>query len=141
MARAFNNWNTTASPLTNTTANPTIYRGTFKDLTDAPGNVAQYKFVINGGTWESINNRGFTLTPPSQTLPVAFFNEVNGLGKLSISGVSGGQVTLTWTAYPAVRLQSSTDLKTWKDVANTLGADTAMAPITSPRQFFRSVAP
>src|SRR5205085_2277168 len=79
VAGAFNNWSTTASPLTRSTKNPSIYSGTFNDTKDAPGNPGQFKFVINGNTWESINNRVFTVADSAQTLDPLFFNNIDNL--------------------------------------------------------------
>src|SRR5262249_47298 len=37
-----------------------------------------FKFVLNGGTWESRPNRTFALASGTQKLPVVFFNDVAG---------------------------------------------------------------
>jgi hypothetical protein len=141
VAGTFNNWNTTASQLTNSPSNPYVYSGTFTNATDAPGGPAEFKFLINGSTWESINNRVITLAPPAQSVPVLFFNNVTNLGGITIGGIAGGQFTLTWTAGAAIRLQNSTDLKIWTDVPDTLGVDTITVPLTGSRRFFRLAGP
>ncbi len=141
VAGTFNNWSTTASSLTNSPTEPNLYRGTFNDLNDAPGNIAQFKFVINSGNWETINNRMFTLASTNQSLAMVFFNNLNDLGLLSVSSVSSGQITLSWTGAPGIRLQTSTNLKAWSDVDNTTGADAATVRMTSAQQFFRLAGP
>lgn len=76
-----NQWTAGAFTLT-ASANPNIYVGTYVDY-HAPGTGEQFKFQINpagnGGSasWESINNRTFTLNATAQTNPVVFWNNLN----------------------------------------------------------------
>src|SRR5262249_32368772 len=118
-----NNWNATASPLTNSPANMNLWQGTY-EVTSTTGNSVLYQFVINGGTWESIDNRVYTLmSENAQTIPKAFFNNVNDLGAITIAVNPSKQLDLTWTAGPSIRLQSASDVKNgpWQEVPNTLG--------------------
>lgn len=139
-----NNWSATASVLTNSATDPNLWLGTL-DLTTSVGSTILYKFVLNeGGTWESGDNRSFTVADTNaQTLPLAFFNRVNDLGRLSIGPVAGGQATLSWTAGPRIRLQEATDLtpSTWRDVPGTLGQSSTTLSIGSGKSFFRLVGP
>jgi hypothetical protein len=140
---SINNWNATASPLANSASDTNLWVGTF-DVTSTSGSAVAYKFVVNGSTWESIDNRAYTLTSTNaQTLPRAFFNNVSNLGALLISPVSGNQTTLTWTACPLIRLQSSSDLKNglWQDVPNTLGQGSATVTLGTGPSFFRLIGP
>ena len=56
----------------------TIYTGTFNAPAALAGNSYNHKFVIvnppAGDNWESTPNRPFTVTAPSTTLPVVWFN-------------------------------------------------------------------
>jgi hypothetical protein len=60
--------------LTNTTETPNVYSGTYSVRNTLPGSTVEYKFVLNGGTWESINNRAFPMPSTSTNLPLANFN-------------------------------------------------------------------
>jgi hypothetical protein len=138
-----NNW-AGGFTLTNSPDSTNIYAGTFVDTTDVPGTSIGYKFVLNGATWESINNRTYTLTSTNQqTLPLVFFNDVGDLGPISILTTSPGQAALSWTAGPLVRLQNATGLMNpaWQDVPNTQGANTITVPIGPNPQFFRLTGP
>ena len=59
----------------------TIYTGTFNAPAALAGNGYNHKFVIfnppAGDNWESTPNRPFTVTAPSTTLPVVWFNDDN----------------------------------------------------------------
>ena len=83
-AGTFDNWSTSAFQLSPSPTAPSVYAGTFIDKNDAPGNVVQYKFIINGSNWESINNRTVTLASSKQTLPVVYFNNVTNSGVTTI---------------------------------------------------------
>ncbi len=48
-----------------------IYEGTF-DI--APGDI-EYKFHINGSTWESVSNRTFTVLDGGNVIPTVWFND------------------------------------------------------------------
>jgi hypothetical protein len=144
-----NNWNTSASVLTRSAIDLNLWTGTF-EVSSSAGAVMLFKYVLNDATWEGnvgpdgTQNRTYTLasTDP-QTLPLVFFNNVNNLGSLSRGAISGGQLTLSWTAGPLIRLQTATDLSgsAWQDVANTLGQNSATVPVGSGRAFFQLVGP
>jgi hypothetical protein len=140
VAGQFNNWSTTATPLTNSPAEPAMYTGTV-NIKAAAGSAVPFKFVADGGTWEMGDNRTFTLQPPSQQLPVLFFNNQNNLGTLSINRVSTTEVGVSWTAAPNIRLQRSSNLASWEDVPNTAGLDSTTVALGSGPVFFRLAGP
>lgn len=138
-----NNW-AGGFTLTNSPDNTNIYSGTFVDATDVPGTSIGYKFVLNGSTWESINNRTYMLTSTNQqTLPLVFFNDMGDLGPISILTTSPGQAALSWTAGPLVRLQNATSLlnSSWQDVPNSQGTNSITVPIGPNPLFFRLTGP
>ncbi len=54
----------------------TIYTGTFNIPASYAGTNYEFKYVIQpGDKWESVSNRTFTLTAPSVTNPVVWFND------------------------------------------------------------------
>jgi hypothetical protein len=147
LAGPFNNWSTTATQLTNSPANPYVYQGTVDISGVSPGGNVPFKFVANGGTWETGNDRTFVLANSAQTLPIEYFDRTPDLGRLTITHDPTPfdvQVTLTWTGAAQIRVQTSTSLTgPWEDVPKTLGASTATlnydeSPV--PR-FFRLVGP
>jgi len=77
-----NQWTAGAFTLAPSDANPNIYIGTYVDY-HAPGTGEQFKFQINpagngaSASWESVNNRTFTLSANAQTNPVVFWNNLN----------------------------------------------------------------
>jgi hypothetical protein len=83
-----------------------------------------YKFVINAASWEGnvgpngTQNRSLTLTSQPQMLPVVFFNNLADLGAVTLGGIAGGNLALTWTAGPQIRLQTASEANagTWQDV-------------------------
>lgn len=148
-ADLLNNWNPTASVLNRSESNPNVWTGTF-DLTTTAGAVLYYKFVLNGSTWEvnvgpnGADNRTVTLpnTDPL-TLPLVYFNNVNQLGPITITQPANGQLTLSWTAGPEIRLQTANGLNgaVWQDVPNTQGQGTATVEVGSGSALFRLVSP
>jgi hypothetical protein len=141
VAGQFNNWNVTATPLTNSTAEPLIYSGT-ANIKAAAGSTVPFKFVANDGTWETGDNRTFALQGPNQELPTLFFNNQTGIGTLSISRPSATEVQVSWTASATVRLQTAANLTgAWQDVLASEGATSMNFPTTGPRQFFRLISP
>ncbi|MBN9692359.1 MAG: hypothetical protein J0M24_19090 [Verrucomicrobia bacterium] len=140
-----NNWNPTASILNRSESNPNVWTGTF-DLTTTAGAVLYYKFVLNGSTWEvnvgpnGADNRVFSLasTDP-QTLPLVYFNNVNQLGPITISQPTNGQITITWTASPQIRLQTAGSLNgaVWQDVPNTQGQGSVTLEVGASSALFR----
>lgn len=138
-----NSWSATASALTPSATDTTIYTGTF-EVNSVSGAAVAYKYVLNGATWESIDNRAYTITGTNaQTLPLAHFNNVNHLGSVTMGAVANGQIALSWTAGPGIRLQQTPDLggQSWADVPNTLGQSSATVPVGSGTAFLRLVGP
>jgi hypothetical protein len=144
-----NNWNPLTSALTQTLTNTSVWSGTF-DVTNTVGAPVNYKFVLNGGgTWEDdgvgpngANNRQFIFTNLTTVLPDVYFNNLGNLGALTISPVSAGQVTVSWTAGPLIRLQTNAPLTgTWGDVPDTLGASSANVSIAPSNTYFRLIGP
>lgn len=99
-----NNWSTTASLLTNSPSNTSIYTGTF-NFTNATGTTVNYKFFIGatnggGGTWEDdgfgpngARNRQFTVPSASEALPLVHFdNLTNGSSLFSTNPPFHGNV-------------------------------------------------
>lgn len=63
--------------LTNTADAPNIYTGTYTVSNAPPSSTVKYKFVLNGGTWESIDDRTFIMPDSDTNLPlVRFSNEL-----------------------------------------------------------------
>ena len=138
-----NSWSATASVLTPSATDSTVYTGTF-EVNGVSGTAVAYKYVLNGATWESIDNRVYTtIGAEAQTLPLAHFNNVDNLGSVTLGTVANGQIALSWTAGPGIRLQQATDLggQSWADVPNTLGQGAATVPIGSGTAFLRLVGP
>lgn len=141
VAGQFNNWNTTDSPLINTTEEPYLYTGTYRIKT-APGSPVPHKFLINGSVWEEGDNRTFALPESDQTLPMVYFNRQSDLGSVQVSALSTSDITLEWTAAPGTRLQTSDNLMSdWQDVPDTTGVGTVTLPLEGGKAFFRLVGP
>lgn len=66
----------------------TIYSGTWEVTRISPGGTVPHKFVINGGTWESLANRTFTLPAAATNLPVVFFNDITPTSTLLTNPVT-----------------------------------------------------
>ena len=147
---AINNWSPIMSYLTQTVTNATVWSGTFT-VTNTVGGAVNYKFVLNGGgTWENngvgpngANDRQFIFTNIATVLPDVYFNNLGNLGNsLTIGQANGGQVTLNWTAGPAIRLQTNAALLgTWGDVPGTTGASSATVSTGAGKTFFRLIGP
>jgi hypothetical protein len=146
---AINNWSPIMSYLTQTVTNSSVWSGTFP-ITNTVGGAVNYKFVLNGGgTWENngvgpngANDRQFIFTNMPTVLPDVYFNNLANLGNLTISPLSAGQVTVSWTAGPAIRLQTNAALLgTWGDVPGTTGASSATVGIGAGKTFFRLIGP
>ena len=148
VAGPFNSWSPTATQLTNSPENPSVFVGTVNITTVAAGGVVAHKFVANGGTWETGDNRLFTLESPSQTLPLEPFDRVPDLGPVSVSVVAPDpyQVTVSWLGGPFVRLQKSTNFNgPWEEVPGSLGQVSVFFELTfeeeRPSTYFRLVGP
>ena len=136
----FNNWSVTDSPLTNTTEEPYVYRGTYP-IKASPGSLVPHKFVASG-VWEEGDNRTFVLADAEQTLPVVFFNRQDNLGAVTVNSLSDGQITLEWAAASGIRLETSSNvLSGWQDVPDTVGQGSATVPVGSGDAFFRLAGP
>ncbi len=83
LAGEFNNWSTSATPLTNSATTPNVWTATVS-LTGADASAVAYKYVMNG-TWEGnvgpggTQNRSLTLARTNQVLPVVYFNNTAGI--------------------------------------------------------------
>jgi hypothetical protein len=140
---AINSWTTSVSPLTRSATETNVWQGTF-EITNSVGGVVVYKFVLNDSTWESIDNRSYSiLSTNAQSVPRVWFNNVNHLGSIVVGPITGGQATLTWSAGPLVRLQTSTNLdgSVWQEVPNTLGQGSATVSMGTGRSFYRLIGP
>jgi hypothetical protein len=140
-AGEFNNWDPISFVLTNSPGDPYVYQGTTNVVAPEGGNVA-FQYVIDGVNWETgVGNRGFTQTTNSQTLPAAFWNNVDNLGDVTTTPVGGNQVDVEWTPGPMVRLQMSTNLPSWTDVPGSTGQSNATVNITTDETYFRLIGP
>ncbi|RJP64326.1 MAG: T9SS C-terminal target domain-containing protein [Ignavibacteriales bacterium] len=106
--------------------NDKVYTVTANLPTANAGTAYEYKFVIiKGGTdnWESVSNRTFTLTAPSQTLDVAFFNDVAVIGKeISVTFSCNMEFEIV-----SGRFNPSTDVMTVRGSFNGWSGDDVMA--------------
>jgi len=84
IAGEFNNWSASASMLTNNVSNTNLWTTTLT-LTGAVDSAVNYKYVMNGGTWEGnvgtggTQNRSVSLARTNQTLPVVYFNNLTSV--------------------------------------------------------------
>jgi hypothetical protein len=141
LAGPFNNWSADATPLTASSAGSTVYRVTVK-IKSSAGTTVAYKFVSSISSWEGGDNRTFTLASPEQTLPVVFFNRVNNLGTITIGPPENGEVLVSWTAGPRIRLQSAVGVgATWEDVPYSEGQSPILLPCTDACRLFRLIGP
>jgi hypothetical protein len=138
-----NGWSATASTLARSATETNVWTGTF-DVTGTAGATLLFKFVLNEATWEGIDNRSYTLASTNaQTLPRVFFNNADNLGRLNLGAIAAGKTTLTWTAGPLIRLQTTANLGSggWTDVPGSLGQESATVTVSGERAFFRLVGP
>jgi len=71
-----NTWTPYVFTLSPTPANTNIYTGTYDDL-NPTGTAEQFKFVSTSGlSWESTDNRTFTVQPYPVTLPLVYFDDL-----------------------------------------------------------------
>ena len=97
-----NVWTAGVFVLTNNpnAANTNIYTGVFVDL-NQPGSGEQFKFQINpagnpaNANWEGVANRTFLLGSTAQTLPLAFWNNLNPKDVLSAETIITFTVNMT----------------------------------------------
>jgi len=148
----FNNW-ASGVTLTNSPANTNIYSGT---VSDTPGTMEQYQFVIDNAYWGDSGvypanaggnqggNRTFTLQAPSQTLPLVYMGFLN-LGNLTNSPVTSGHTTINWNIAAVgagIYLQSAGNLNgPWQVVPGTVDTGTATVNIGTSNAFFRLAGP
>jgi hypothetical protein len=146
---AINNWSAIASPLAPVPESPSLWTGTF-DLTANVGSPVNYKFVLGGGaTWEAngvgpngANDRQFLFPDAALALPVVHFENLNHLGPLTLGPITGGQVAVSWTAGPLIRLQTnSVPTGVWTDVPDTTGGDNATVNVGAGNLYFRLTGP
>jgi hypothetical protein len=143
-AGTFNNWSSSDLQMTNSPAKPNLFTGSVVDSGDGVGATIQYKFVVNGSTWESIANRMYVLTSTNQqAIPLSYFNDISNLGPLSLASSPGSQATLSWLAGPKVRLQNTLTLTpgAWQDVPNTAGQSNAVITLDGAHKFYRLTGP
>jgi hypothetical protein len=101
---SFDNWGAGIT-LAQSPGDANVYQGT-ANITGAAGTTIEHKFVINQAgnqVWESnvgpggpFGNRTFALAPPSQTLPVVYFNNV--------TNNPGAGITVTFQANMALQV-------------------------------------
>lgn len=142
---SFNSWAAGFVLTNNPAVSPRLYSGTWVDTNDSPGLAVAYQFVLGGTVWEpAVGNRSYTITSTNeQVLPTLYFNNVGNLGAIAVSPVANGQTTASWTAAPAVRLQTATSLNppSWQDVPNTLGQGSAKVNVAAGQVYLRLVGP
>jgi hypothetical protein len=107
-----------------------------------------YKYAIDGADNEapSYQNhfRYIRSTNGVYNLPLDTFGNQYAepkVGGLTIGSPSGGAIPISWLPYPNVNLQTSTDLVSWVNVANTMGGSSTNWPMSSNTQFFRLIQP
>ena len=142
----FNNWEG-GTELAPREAGSTIYTSTVKVEFILPGSQVPYKYIINGGEWESGENRQFELENEAHTVPVRFFDDiepsvVEPLGVLRISPAIDGSFTLTWDSEESV-LQGATDFEEgWDDISDAAGkTEISLSTDLARTLFFRLVSP
>lgn len=109
----------------------------------------EYKYGIQSSDNEAgfgTNHVRFIRALGTYVMPIDTFGvmlQEPAAGSLAISGVSGGNVTLTWNGRPNVLLQCATNLTNpaWQDVANTDGQSLKVVPAGGGSKFFRLVTP
>ncbi len=143
------NWNSTALQLT-PSDNIYVYTGAVA-MVYSPGTVVDYKYVINGYTWENngvgpggANNHQLTLAG-NTNLPTDYFDDYSDLGPLTVAA-SGTQMGLTWAsgtnANNNIWLQASTNLSSgWTNVDNTQGQSAFTNDFGPGPVFFRLTGP
>jgi len=144
-----NGWDPSVSQLTPTLTNNLLWVGTF-DITNTVGSAVNYKFTLNnGGSWEvdgvgpgGANDRQFTFANETTVLPIVYFDNLNNLGNLTISPVTAGEVTVSWSAGPLVRLQTNAaPMGSWTDVPDTAGTSSVTLPVGTSNTYFRLIGP
>jgi len=144
-----NAWSPILTPLSQTVTNPLVWSTTV-NITNTVGGPVNYKFVLNGGgTWEpngvgpnGANDRQFIFTNVATVLPDVYFANIGNLGTLTAGPITGGQIPLSWTAGPLVRLQTNNPITgTWGDVPGSEGVGSLSFDVGAARTFFRLTGP
>ncbi len=125
-----------------------VYTGTVTVAFTLPGSEVPYKYIVNGGDWESGENRYFELEEEAHTLPVRYFDDVEPidpgpLGTIAISPVVDGSFTMDWENPNAV-LQGTADLESgvWDPIPVPEGETEATLSTDLARSlFFRVILP
>jgi hypothetical protein len=60
-------------------------------------------------------------------------------GNLAIGKAASGHVPITWTGYPGVSLQNSSDLQSWTTQPSTTGQSSTNWPVGAGAEFFRLI--
>jgi hypothetical protein len=112
------------------------------------GRSVTYKYAINGADNEAApyqnHFRFIRSTNGVYNLPLDTFGNQYAepkVGGLTIGSPSGGSIPISWLPYPNVNLQTSPDLVSWVNVANTTAASSTNWPMSSSIQFFRLIQP
>jgi hypothetical protein len=144
-----NGWRPLDTPLTQTLTNPLVWSAVV-NITNTVGSAVNYKFVLNGGNpWEpdgvgpnGANDRQFIFTNVPTVLPDVYFSNLGDLGAVNVGPLAGGQIPLSWTAGPLVRLQTNNAITgTWWDVPGSEGAGSMSFDAGGSRTFFRLTGP
>jgi hypothetical protein len=128
-------------------------------LSDTNGNYLFTNLLAGTYTVATQSTTNFISTNSTVTIPPAAFNvnfaaanggvSTNGPGTATISGSAGSNVAVTFSGLATnqtYRIQASTNLTTWQDVATNNSGVTGSIVLSQsktnlPRQFFRSVKP
>ncbi|MCD4817509.1 MAG: hypothetical protein K8S23_02315 [Candidatus Cloacimonetes bacterium] len=122
LAGSFNGWNPTATPM-NAPARENIYSVTLQ----LESTYYEYKF-INGGDWESIENRSVTTPEEDYEIPVVFFNDF--VGGTSQEVTVSFQVNM-YTQIPVTSTHIAGDFTDW--------GSTEMIDLTSDNVYFVNI--
>ena len=143
----FNDWEG-GSELAPVEEGSSVYGGAVTVAFILPGTQVAYKYIINGGEWETGENRYFELGEQAHSVPVRYFDDIEPvdlgpLGSIAISPVVDGMVTVFWENANAV-LQGTPDLASgpWDPIGVPEGETQATISTDLAGQlFFRVVLP
>ncbi len=105
-----------------------------------------YKYAVNGSDNEAgfaqnhfryIRGTNGTYNLPMDTFATQYSEPK--VGGLTIAPPSVGALPINWLSYPNVNLQVSSNLTSWQDVANTMGASATNWPAGGGPRYFRLV--